>query len=257
MDAGGHRSVVLFGTESFTSKYDNQVHRTSRAKFPLQRLPLPFLISICLFSSLTVAQTLENVPQPQPTVSVAELRSSGKEGEHLKNAHKEFTSGNLIKAQRELERALEIDPLCALAFSMKAFLDLAARKPHAAIEDAARAIAIDAHDSQSFVALAMAYNSLKNFSKASEASQHALGLYPGSWQGKVELAKSSYGQGQYELALQQLDDVGKDFPDVHLVRGNVLLCLGRRHEALEEFHTFLREDPQDPRTDQIRDLLGR
>jgi tetratricopeptide (TPR) repeat protein len=257
MDAGCSRSLDPFGTEIFNRQDNNQIDWIGRVRSDRSRLTL-FLVSICLLSSLATSQanTAETITAP-PTVSVAELRGCGRAGAQLKDAHKEFSRGNLVKAQRDLDLVSEIDPLCGAALSMRSLIDLAAKKTQAAIEDALRATAIDANDAQSFVALAMAYNSSKNFPKAADASRRALELYPVSWQGRLELAKSSYGQGQYALALHELDEIGRDFPDVHLVRGNVLLYLGRRREAFEEFQCFLREDPQDPRNQQIRAVLGK
>jgi hypothetical protein len=70
---------------------------------------------------------------------------------------------------------------------------------------------------------------------------------PESWQGRLELAKSLYGQGEFVLGLRELDSEPVNFPDTHLVRGNVLVCLGRNQEAGEAFRAFLQQDPDDPR----------
>jgi tetratricopeptide (TPR) repeat protein len=193
---------------------------------------------------------------PNSTVSAAQLRVPGKAWAHLQSAHKEFSKGNLAGAAREIDRALTVDPACAPAFSMRAFLKLAAKDPQAAVRDAEHAALIDPHDAESFVALAMAYNSLREFRKAAEAARHALTLRSDSWQGKLEMAKSLYGQGQFIPALCELDEVGKDFPDVHLVRGHVLMSLGRSQDAAEEFDLFLKQEPSDPRSEQIKRIVA-
>jgi tetratricopeptide (TPR) repeat protein len=102
----------------------------------------------------------------------------------------------------------------------------------------------------------MVYNSLNDFQKAEETIRQALRLRPDSWQGRLELAKSFYGHGKLVLALCELDLANIDFPDAHLVRGNVLMRLQRRQEALEEFGAFLREAPKDPRGEQIRRIVA-
>jgi hypothetical protein len=81
-------------------------------------------------------------------------------------------------------------------------------------------------------------------------------LRPDSWQARLELAESFYGQGEFVLALCELDLANVDFPDAHLVRGNVLMQLGRRPEAAEEFSAFMREAPGDPRGEQIQHIAG-
>jgi tetratricopeptide (TPR) repeat protein len=171
-------------------------------------------------------------------------------------AHKEFTRGNLEKADREIERALQADPSCGPAFSIRAFIKLAEKDSTGALADAARATSIDAYDGDAFVALAMAYNSLKDFENALKAARQAVALQPNSWQARLESAKSLYGQRQFSSALDELNHVAEDFPDVHLVRGNVLMSLGRRQESVAEFTVFLQQEPFDPRSEQIRRICA-
>jgi tetratricopeptide (TPR) repeat protein len=193
---------------------------------------------------------------PQQTVSAPQLSIKTKTWKHLESAHAQFSKGNLPEAAMEVARALKIDPACAPAFTMRAFLRLAEKDQAGAVEDAKIAILLDPHAAESFVALAMAYNSLKQFEKARETASHALGLHPDSFQGRLELAKSFYGEGDLILALRELELVGVDFPDVHLVRGNVLMGLDRSEEAVDEFGIFLKEAPSDSRTGQIRALIA-
>jgi len=194
--------------------------------------------------------------QSSYAVSLARLSIPAKAIKHLESANKRFNKGDLSRAAREIDQALEIDPHCAEAFSMRALVKLALKNFAGAIEDAHRAIALDPVDPAPRLALATAYNAAKEFSKAAEAAQQALGLNPNAWQGRLELAKSWYSQGQYALALNALDRVNVDFPDVHLVRANVLMCLGRAAEATEQFRIFLRQAPDDSRDEQIARIVA-
>ena len=184
-------------------------------------------------------------------VSVTRLGVPAKAWAHLGAADREFRKRKFDKASQEVASALRIDPTCARAFSMRAFIKLAKNDPQGALEDAQRAVLLDSDDAESFIAVAMSYNSLKEFQKGEEAAENALNLHPDSWQGRLELAKSYYGEGELIRALCELDAANIEFPDVHLVRGNVLLGLGRKREATEEFDTFLRQVPNDPRKEQI------
>lgn len=210
-----------------------------------------------LISALTECQTAttSSAPSRRYTVSTAELRAGRKLAAYLSAAHKEFSAGNLRKAEMELEHAVQIDPSCGAAFSMRTFIDLAEKKPENAINDATLAVEVDDQVSESFVAMAMAYNALKDFTAAAEAARHALAIHSDSWQARLELAKSSYGLGQFGSALEELDRVGKDFPDVHPVRGNVLMRLGRPGEATGEFKIFMEREPRDARIEQIRRIV--
>ena len=190
------------------------------------------------------------------TVSAQELRVPAKARAHLKLAHQEFIKLNFAGAEREIDQALQVDSICAAAFSMRAFLRLASRDPSRAIEDATHALVLDSDEANAYVALATAYNSLREFESAETAAQQALQRLPDFWQGRLELTKALYGEGRLVLALRELDELNNDFPDVHLVRANILQRLDRSQEAAEEFSEFLRESPNDPRSEQVKRIVG-
>ena len=218
------------------------------------------LIYVAALSAISSAQTLDSeklkLSANDVEVSVAQLKTPIKVWPHLRSAHRELSSGNVSQAAREVDRALQIDPKCAPALAMKAFIELAAKSPQEAVKHAARAAAIDPHSAQPFVALAMAYNALGDFENATVVARQALIIAPDSWQGRLELAKSLYAQDRLDSALRELNAIGKDFPDIHLVKGNVLMRLGRNHEGAGEFATFLNEAPQDHRAEKIRQIIA-
>lgn len=195
-------------------------------------------------------------PAPGLAVSVAELKVPNKVWVHLKAAHRALSEGKLLEATKQTDLALRIDPECASAFAMKAFVDLARKNPADAIQSAARAASVDPYDTEAFVALAMANNAASHFRDAQRAALEGLRLNPNSWQARLELAKSFYGEDRFDATLAELDRVAKDFPDVHLLRGNVLMRLGRSKEGAAEFALFLQEAPQDPRGATIRQIIA-
>lgn len=251
------------------SRYPQNLNHLNRLLLANRALQLALLIFLFLSFSNSAAQfsevvkpNLSSVPagaqstSEQYTVSTRTLGIPAKARKHLAAAHKEFSKMNVDEALRHIDAALHTDPACAQAFSMRAFIRLAEKDPRRAAEDARHAMALDPDDPESFVALAMSYNSLKEFLKAEEAVRQALRLRRESWQGRLELAKSLYGQGEFVLALLELDSEPINFPDTHLVRGNVLIRLGRNQEAAEEFRSFLQQDPGDPRTQQIQHIIS-
>jgi tetratricopeptide (TPR) repeat protein len=190
------------------------------------------------------------------TVSAQELRVPAKARAHLKLAQEKFRKSNLVGAEREINQALQVDSMCAPAFSMRALVRLAARDLDGAVKDATRALALDPGETDAYLALATAYNAQREFQKSEAAAHLALGMRPDLWQGGLELAKAFYGQGRLVLALRELDELNKDFPDVHLVRANILVRLNRSDEAAKEFSHFLREAPHDPRREQVERIVG-
>jgi tetratricopeptide (TPR) repeat protein len=175
----------------------------------------------------------------------------------LEAAQKRFAKMQLAQASMELDRAIEIYPGFAQAFCMKALVSLAEKDFIDAVESAAHAIRVDGADAYSWVALSTAYNSLNEWPEAEAAAGQALALDPSAWQGRLELAKSFYGEGKFVLALNTLDQLNRDIPDVHLVRANSLMRLERPQEAVRQFLVFLQEAPGDSRGDEIRQILLR
>lgn len=188
-------------------------------------------------------------------VSAKRLGVPAKARERLTAAQESFRKLRIDEAEREIDGALRADPVFAQAFAMRAFIRLAQKDANGAVEDARQAVLLDGTDAESFVALAMCYNSLRKFQGAEDAAWHALSLRPDSWQGRLELAKASYGQSRFVVALREMDDLNQDFPDVHLVRGNVLAHLNRAQEAAGEFERFLQQAPEDPRSEQVRRIV--
>lgn len=209
---------------------------------------------IFLLTSFTAAAQSANAIRP--TVSVQELRVPAKARAHLEAAQREFSRLNLAGAEREIERALQADSTFAAAFSMRAVLRLASRDPNRAIDDATRAVALDPAEPGAYVALATAFNSLGEYQRAEAAAQRALTMRPDFWQARLELAKAFYGEGRLVLALRELDELNRDFPDVHLVRANLLVRLNRSEEAMQEFREFLQEAPNDSRKEQVEQILN-
>jgi tetratricopeptide (TPR) repeat protein len=187
---------------------------------------------------------------------VEQLSLSSKTYTHLLRAQKHFTQRNLSKASAEVNRALLNDPRCAVALAMRAFIRLATKDSLGALDDAVQATTLDPNDAEAFLALATAYNSLGDMDAAAIAAEQALRLVPGLWQAHLEMAKALYKQDRFSAALHELDLLNVDFPDIHLVRGDVLIMLGRRAEGAEEFLSFLRQAPGDPRGGQIRQILA-
>jgi tetratricopeptide (TPR) repeat protein len=200
--------------------------------------------------------TAQAPPRPGYTVSATMLGVPAKARMHLRSAHRKFAKGNFSGASAEIDRSLQLAPDFAQALSMRALVKLAIKDFEGATEDAARAAYLDPVDPSPCLALAAGYNSLHEFEKAEEAARQALNLDPKSWEARLEMAKSLYGQGEFVRALRELDLLNKNFPDVHLVRGNVLMRLGRGAEAAEEFGVFQAEAPNDPRCDQVRRLVA-
>jgi Tfp pilus assembly protein PilF len=206
---------------------------------------------------LAVSGAPDSAPRPSRyTVSSRRLGTSVKVRARLAAAQAHFNALQLTQAMRELDAAISGDVSCSEAFSMRALVKLVARDFRGAAEDARRATLLDPSNPDAYLAQGTAHNSLKEFAQAEQALRRALSLRPDSWQAQLELAKTWYGEKRLVLALHELQSIEQDFPDVHLVRANVFMSLGRRQEGAAEFSAFLREAPNDPRSGPVQRIVG-
>ena len=254
MHPGGTRANGFrLSPAHFSPHSDHQVDQVSRvclAFFPA----LIFLLS--LPHSVAQASTEDQHAPAQYAVSVQELRVPAKVRGYLYKAEQQFRKMRYAAAEKEIDRALRIDPACAAAFTMKALVEMASHDSTEALADATHATALDPNDSVALLALATAYNTREFFEQAEAAARQALKLRTDLWQAHLEMAKALYGQQQFVPALRVLDALKADFADIHLVRGDVLMQLGRSYEGAAEFAAFLDEAPHDPRGGQIKQIVA-
>jgi Tfp pilus assembly protein PilF len=205
---------------------------------------------------LAVSAADNNLDQATYRISARQLSVSPKTRARIAAAQKKFEMGDTRAAMTDLDAAMKLSPTSSEAWSMRAFIKLAARDSDGAIRDASHAEDLDRGNSEAYLALGSAYNSQREFRTAETNLRRALVLRPSSWQAELELAKAWYGQKKFVLALRQLDLIQRDFPDVHLVRANILISVGRKRDGAKEFGKFLRAVPGDRRAPQIRRILA-
>ena len=219
-------------------------------RFSWQGRQPEFRITLPDLASNSGAKTAEN------TVSANRLGTTERTRKYIQQAHKAFAESRTEDAMGDLNLALGENPRCAAALTMRALVKLSTKDLDGALDDATHAAALDPDREESYIAMATALNALGQFKKGGEVSAQALMLDIDSWQARLELAKSLYGQNQFVLALHELDFLDNDFPDIHLLRGNVLIQLERREKAVEEFEHFLQEAPHDPRSSKVSQIVA-
>jgi tetratricopeptide (TPR) repeat protein len=248
--AGARANLPPAKSDNFLAYSVNKVNRVSRVcrTLCLAALALSFL-PYCRAQGGAEHAT-------QHSISVQELQIPLKARVHLDRAIEQFHKMKLSAAAVEVQRALAVDPACAQAFAMKALIELASHDSSDALTDASEATKLDPHDAKSFLVLATANNSRENYDPAEAAARQALKIQPDLWQARLETAKALYGQQQFIAALLELESLKIDFADIHLVRANVLMRLGRNQQGAEEFAAFLDKAPHDSRSTQIKEIIA-
>jgi Tfp pilus assembly protein PilF len=194
------------------------------------------------------------------TVSVANLGVSEKAKRALESAQKALSKNKLEEAASALQRALAISPQYPEALSLRAVVYLAKGDTKSALEDAHHSVDIDPSSSIAYTIMGASYNAAGQFLLAVNSLQQALRIDPNFWQSHYEMAKSLYGQGKSTSALQEIETAGrnapKDFAEMHLVRGAILIQLHRTGEAAGELQQFLKQDPQNPQAANVEHMLA-
>lgn len=103
-------------------------------------------------------------PNPRRyAVSATTLGVPKKARSHLRSAQEQFGKANFDVALQEIDRALQVDPQFAQAFSMRALVNMAVKNLNQALQDAEHARSLDPANEDAYLTLGTAYNSLHEF----------------------------------------------------------------------------------------------
>ncbi|MFB3917056.1 MAG: tetratricopeptide repeat protein [Terriglobales bacterium] len=195
----------------------------------------------------------------QPTVSVNQLKVSGKAAKELETARDEIARGKLQEARGHINAALATYPNFADALTLRGIISLQERNFTEALPDFEKAIAADPTAALPYVALGAAYNGLGQYDNALLVLQRATAMAPNFWQGYFETARAQLAKGGFEAALAQVSKAEqlapKDFSSLHLVKAYSLLGLKQYAEAVPEFEQYLSRESESPDAAQARRTL--
>jgi tetratricopeptide (TPR) repeat protein len=193
------------------------------------------------------------------TVSVQEMRVSGKARKAFHEAQVAFDRSKFDDAGRRVAEALLIAPDYAQALTLRGLLQLDAGQIANAQHSFEDAIRSDRGYALAYLALGATFNAMSRFETAIPILEQGLALAPQSWQGHFELGKARIGLGDCANGLRELDratDLSRDnYALIHLVRARALLGLRRNAEAADELETYLRKEPEGPGANAARQTL--
>jgi tetratricopeptide (TPR) repeat protein len=113
--------------------------------------------------------------------------------------------GNLASAQKEIVRALEIAPHCAVALSVQGALDIKMGHLETAAKSFQEAIDNDPTIGGAYLGLAMILISERRFKEALAPLDRAAGLLPASWYVHFQTGLAQLGVGDVEAAFKEAD----------------------------------------------------
>jgi len=121
-----------------------------------------------------------------------------------RDARNDLIAGRIDRAQKEVTRALDLSPGCALALNIQGAIRLEKRQFEEAGEDFRWATKADPALGSAYLGLAMSLVARHLLKDALEPLDHATSLLPGSWLVHFETAITRLGIGDAKAALEQI-----------------------------------------------------
>ncbi len=195
-----------------------------------------------------------------PTVSIAALMVPAKARDAYNRARQGFAAGKSDRAQKDLDRALQVYPHFAEALTLRGIVEMQGNQVQAAQQDLEEATRDDMNYGPAYTVLGAVYNSQGRFDDALRTLDYGARLSPGVWQTYLELAKASIGRRQYQQGLQfaaraeQLG--GSSFAALHLLKAYAMIPLKFYDDAKRELAACLRLDPKGKEAEPAQRLLA-
>ena len=175
----------------------------------------------------------------------------------------EAVSGRNTQQKTALEKIIKIQPDNTEALIALGDLSLRTRAAKAAASYFDRVLKKDPNNAGALLGLSRAFRMNKEWDNAEVLLNRAVDLYPSMAEARSERARYHWGRGNLKQALSDLDEAKKLAPNDYWIavdRGNLLLELNRKPEALEEFSRAVRINPGEytayAYTSGLKDDLG-
>lgn len=157
----------------------------------------------------------------------------------------------------DFKNAIKLDPKWAAAYAClgTAYIQIHSFRDAQSVFEKAVKLQSDA---DSYLGLAVALNAEQDFSGAQKALLHSLELNPNSAPAEYEMAKSFWGQGNWQKAephARKAIAIDKNFPLSHVVMGNIYLRRRDANAALKQFEEYLRLDPKGPESAAVKEMM--
>jgi tetratricopeptide (TPR) repeat protein len=197
-------------------------------------------------------------PLPDPKDMIRRLNSRFDSKERLRAAQALLSRGDLDGAERELRRALELDPENAIAVHDLGLVFWRRGQTDEALPLLEQAARLDSTKVEPHSSLAAAYMTLDRFNDAASELETAVKLAPENTETRLMYANALERTGDFEEALRQYQRCLVLAPDqvVAYYRAAVLhLRSGRKAEARKLLEEMLEREPSGRFAQEARTLL--
>lgn len=220
-------------------------------------------VSLVTTMSSEVVVELNSEPDSQPRVygGVIDARVPPHAWQEWEKAQEALGKEDADAARKHLEKAVKEYEGFAAAFRLLAQLDLDANKLDDAEHNIHVSQALEPRNADGYVLEGALFNRRQQPKEALKVLEQAAALTP-TWRGQFELAKTRFELKAFAEALKaaqraiELRSNG-DFPEAHVLLGNILVSLRRYPDAAREYRTFLEMAPDSPSAAPAREALDK
>lgn len=158
----------------------------------------------CAYCQVDLVELPTHLASTQGVVSKNQLLIPEKAHEAMDRAQVDFLHRRYESAQRNVQRALEVYPHCALAFTFQGILDLRDGNVTEAAQAFQKAINEDPASGSAYIGLGIIYNTQGRFRDAIAQFDRAAPFSQGSWLVDFETAFAHLGVGEYDAGLKYI-----------------------------------------------------
>lgn len=182
-----------------------------------------------------------------PTVSIRQLQHKVPAP-----ARKEFSKGQSAAKKRDyqaalghFQKAVELDPEFADAYSNIGVAEVSLGRPELAVEQLQKAVDLVPDHTLAIANLSIVLSQLKRYGDAGQAARQALKLDPSLLRLRYILAVSLTREKGHETeALENLERAAVEIPKARLLAADILTDIGRRDDAARQLEQYLRALPE-------------
>ena len=203
--------------------------------------------------------TDESVKEPDgDAVSIAEAGVP-------ENARQEFEKGRAALNENKLDagishlrKAVKLHESFPSAYTLLGTAYLTQKDWKDAKMALQKAISLDSNSGEAYLALGALFNQTKNYPEAETALVQGIKLRPDAPGGHYELAKTYWSVGRWQDSAPHARKAVSTMPELgppHVLLGNILLREGNAPQALQEYQTYLRLEPNGSMAPGAREMI--
>lgn len=202
----------------------------------------------------------ESIPGA-PSISVSELNIPRKANAEMSRGMDAYSKGDMEKAAGHFEKAIAEYSRYARAYDMLGAIAIKGSNRIKARELFSKAIQVDDAFLPAYVDLARMDLQDQNYAASESLLAKVIVANPFMPDAVALLASTEFANKEYDKALGDVERTHtlpnhEQFAEVHLMAGKVLRMQNHREAAIAQFELFLKEKPESPQGESVRQALA-